>query len=262
MNNIIPVIKPIIIDKSYIVPVIKPIIEDKSNIVEIEPTRNIKYDMIKKETQIITIKPMPMIEKSKQMKSTNLNFKDNSKITNTKIIKKTIVFLGSQYRCPSIIYKLNLPDFTKIWLPGRTESYAKQILNQECIEYNISLTDEELNSVIIKHLNDTEYDDLLINSYVILNQFTSSANNALLECIVLNIPIFCNRLPAVEEYIGKDYPLFFKDIDDLEKLIYNADKIKEAYEYIANMNVLNKKLELDTFMHDILNSNITRSILR
>jgi hypothetical protein len=251
MNNIIPVINPITMDKSFIVPARKSIIiEDKSRIVEIEPITNKKNNIIKKETQIISIKP------------TNLNFKNNSKITNTKIIKKTIVFLGSQYRCPSIIYKLNLPDFTKIWLPGRTESYAKQILNQECIEYNISLTDEELNSVIIKHLNDTEYDDLLINSYVILNQFTSSANNALLECIALNIPIFCNRLPAVEEYIGKDYPLFFKDIDDLEKLIYNADKIKEAYEYIANMNVLNKKLELDTFMHDILNSNITRSILR
>ena len=255
MNNLIPIIKPIIIDKSNIVETV-PIIEKKVDVSEKQKIISIKPITLEKEPKVISIKPMTIIEKPKEIKSINLKEKSN-------IIKnKTIVFLGSQYRCPSIIYKLNVPDFTKIWLPGRTESYSRQILNEECIEYNIKLTDEELNSVTIKQLNDIEYDDLLINSYVILNQFTSSANNALLECIALNIPIFCNRLPAVEEYIGKDYPLFFENIEDLEKLIYNAEKIKKGYEYIVNMNEHKKKLELDTFIHDILNSNITRSILR
>ena len=257
--------KPVIVgNKSVVIEPKLAIVETKSIVIEAKSLVEKKQDIIKpkpninKQTQVISIKSNSIIESLKEI----IPVMPKSNININKISKKTIVFLGSQYRCPSIIFKLNLPDFTKIWLPGRSESYARQILNEECIEFNIALTDVELNSVSIKQLNDTEYDTLLINSYVILNQFTSSANNALLECIALNIPIFCNRLPAVEEYIGKDYPLYFKNIEDLEKLIYNAEKIKKAYEYLLNMNEIKKKLELDTFIHDILNSNITRSILR
>jgi len=294
MDNSIPIIKPISINNIYEVPIIKPIIVKDLTPIKLFDVS--KEESVTKSPVIITkeipvTKPQLVIPKEVPVPKESIIILNTvpSPVINNSIIKseytvltpipapvktvktvktpaqlivKTIVLLGSQYRCPSIIYKLKLPDFKKIWLPSRTESYAKQMLNEECIEYNITLTKEELKSVSIMHLNDDEYDKLLINSYVIINQFNSSANNALLECIALNIPVFCNRLPAVEEYIGKDYPLFYRDIDHLEKMIYDSDKIKKAHQYLLNMTELKKKLELDRFIHDILNSSITRSILR
>jgi len=175
---------------------------------------------------------------------------------------KTIVFIGCQLRRMSTIYILKAIGYKKIWLPGRVEDYAMNLLRDECIEYNIKLTKNELNSVTIKNLNDDEYDKLITNSYIIIDQFNSSANNTILECIARNIPIFCNRLPAVEEYIGKDYPLFYTDIKDLERLICNKNQILAAHTYLCNLVEMKKKLTIDTFVHSILNSEITRSLYK
>jgi len=174
----------------------------------------------------------------------------------------TIVFIGSQLRRMSTIYKLKVNGYKKIWLPGKEKEYAINMLKSECLEYNISLSNEEINSVEVQKLTDIEYDRLILNSYIIIDQYNSSANNTILECIARNIPIFCNRLPAVEEYIGSKYPLFYNDIEHLEKLINNKNQIKLAHKYLCNLVDLKKKLTYDSFINNILNSSITRLIYK
>ena len=75
-----------------------------------------------------------------------------------------------------------------------------------------------------------EYDGLLNNNIIIIHLINASANNAILELISMNIPFFVNRLPAVEEYIGKDYPLYFNSIKEIEDIIYNKDLLIRMYE--------------------------------
>ena len=64
---------------------------------------------------------------------------------------------------------------------------------------------------------------------------TTFANNAVVECIVRNTPLVVNRLPALEEYLGKDYPLFFDRIEDATGL-FAVDKILTGHTYLKGLD--------------------------
>ena len=76
---------------------------------------------------------------------------------------------------------------------------------------------------------------------VIIPLFGASANNSVLEIIEMNIPAFVTRLPATEEYLGKDYLLFYNNnISEVESII-NDDttlfaKMNEGYIYLTTMD--------------------------
>ena len=78
---------------------------------------------------------------------------------------------------------------------------------------------------IIDHLTDGEYDDLLSQNIVFINLVDASACNTVLECIVRNTPIIVNRLPALEEVLGVNYPGF-----------YHKDNLYEAASIALDMN--------------------------
>ena len=59
---------------------------------------------------------------------------------------------------------------------------------------------------VVDYLTDMEYDRLLSRNLVFLDLYDSSANNALVECIVRGTPVLVNPLDAVVEYLGVDYP--------------------------------------------------------
>jgi hypothetical protein len=69
---------------------------------------------------------------------------------------------------------------------------------------------EELSAV-----PDQAYDELLSANIVLTEVFDASANNVVIECIARNTPLVVNRHPAVVEYLGPDYPLFFDRIEEL-----------------------------------------------
>lgn len=171
-----------------------------------------------------------------------------------------IVFMGSQLRRQSIIFRLNAPGYKKIWLPGRSIESAHAVLKDEVCEYNETITWGELNSVSIQHVPNAEFDEIINNSFLVIYQINASANNSIVEAIARNIPIFCNRLPAVEEYLGTDYPLYFETVAELESLIGNRALIHKAHEYLVSREDLKDKLTYHRFLHDILNSDITRNI--
>lgn len=173
---------------------------------------------------------------------------------------KRIISLGSQLRMNTTIYKLNMPGYKKMWLSGRSRETSISLLNQEIHEFKVYVSDEESKSVELAKLSDEEYDEVILNSYIIIHQINASANNALLECIVKNIPVFLNRLPAVEEYIGSEYPLFFTNIKDLEDKLKDVELIKKAYEYIVNSTKIKELISINRFIKDIANSKITQSL--
>lgn len=65
---------------------------------------------------------------------------------------------------------------------------------------------------VVDYLTDMEYDRLLSQNLVFLDLYDSSANNALVECIVRGTPVLVNPLDAVVEYLGVDYPLHFDNL--------------------------------------------------
>jgi hypothetical protein len=140
--------------------------------------------------------------------------------------------------------------------------FANMYFNK--LGFNLSLTQhknqhrqfiiEELIVCIIKsvHLIDWidahEYDNMLTSSVILLDLFDCSASNTLLECIMTNTPVYVRRLPAVEEYIGTEYPLFFNNVDDI---FINDNDILQAHHYLQKLDKF--KFSSDHFIQSMKN---------
>jgi hypothetical protein len=162
----------------------------------------------------------------------------------------SVIQLGMQDRKTTTIYTLKT-TCKKIWLPAR--NYALNTVKKHATILNIpikSYSDVE----IIYFNNHSEYDNMLQNNIVIIPLWGASANNAVMEIIEMNIPAFVTRLPATEEYLGKEYPMFYTEDIEIEEIINNREKldakIKETYHYLSQLD--KSKFKLDYFSSELL----------
>ena len=111
------------------------------------------------------------------------------------------------------------------------------------------------NITIINELSNEEYKNIFKNSCIFIDLEDCIANNLILECLKFNTPVIVKRLPSIEEYIGKDYPLFYDNKSELKSFkdeIYFLDQINKSYNYLLSfdkshidISLFNKKLEYD-----------------
>lgn len=174
---------------------------------------------------------------------------ESSKISNI----DTIISIGCQLRRSSTLYRLNT-RLRKVWLPGRSEKESLKILRSECEDYRIEISQEQIESVFVQFLSDAEYDEALSNSFVLIDLYDASANNALIECIARDIPCFVARLPATEEYIGAEYPLLFSDIQELQEKICNLQLVHDAHAYLVSNPLYKNRLRIDNFIKNIVDT--------
>jgi hypothetical protein len=106
--------------------------------------------------------------------------------------------------------------------------------------------------------SEKEYDDLITSSVVFLSLYDASACNTLLECIMSNTPILLNPLPAVKEYIGNDYPLYFKNLDEAGQKIADLDQIFAAHKYLLKLD--KTKFSGEKFFSDFVSSRTYQSL--
>ena len=112
-------------------------------------------------------------------------------------------------------------------------------------------------TTVVEHLPDDQYDNLLSNNLVFLDLVDCSAANTIIECIVRNTPIVVNRHPAIEEYIGSDYPLFYDNVDDVKDLL-TVKKIQAAYNYLKNKD--KEFLHIEYFVEALRDSTIYKNL--
>jgi len=180
-----------------------------------------------------------------------IKFKEQSK-------NLSVVQLGQQLRYVTSIYKLNT-SFKKIWLPGRSDSdYISNLLSCECNSLDINITDSQKENVEIKYISSfEEYDQLISNNIIFIHLINASANNAILELLVRNIPFFVNRLPAVEEYLGAFYPMYFENLEEIEKILNDKEKLFSLYE---ETNEYLKKIDKNKFSLENFNSELLKIV--
>jgi hypothetical protein len=167
---------------------------------------------------------------------------------------KKIIQIGQQLRKMTSIYELNINDHKKLWLTG-TKNFAKikYLFYKECNHLKLNVN---INNVEMKYTNSfAEYDNLLSENIVFIDLFDAAANNTVLECILRRTPIIVNRLPATEYYLGKGYPLFFDNINEVPTLLtikniikahkyLNDIKLSDTNNFISSIvNILNNKLK-------------------
>ncbi len=159
---------------------------------------------------------------------------------------KKIIQIGQQLRKITSIYQLKLP-YKKIWLTGTKKfDYCNFLLNNEK-EY-LNIKELNLNDVEMKYLNSfDEYDDLLSKNVVFIDLYDASANTVVVECIARKTPLLVTRLDAVIEYLGKDYPLYFDNLNEIESLL-TEENIFKAHEHLKNV----KYIDIPLFTKTIL----------
>lgn len=94
-------------------------------------------------------------------------------------------------------------------------------------------------------LENPEYAAFLCQHVVFMELLAAVANNVLLECIVRHTPVLVNRLPAVVEYLGPRYPLYYDDIAEVPKLL-TSDLLRQANKYLRRMD--KTEFQLETFI--------------
>jgi len=104
-----------------------------------------------------------------------------------------------------------------------------------------------------------DYDQLLSQNVVFLDLIDSSANNAIIECIVRNTPVLVNRLDPVVEYLGEDYPLYFNSLEEAGAKADNNDLIYSAHKYLESSSI-KEKLTKEYFLDSFVNSSIYRNL--
>ena len=87
---------------------------------------------------------------------------------------------------------------------------------------------------IIGPLDDEEYDLLMQNSVVFLCLFDASAVNTLLECIRFKTPVLVNPLPAVVEYLGPHYPLYYDTLEEAAAKAQDEAQLRLGWQYLLN----------------------------
>lgn len=171
---------------------------------------------------------------------------------------KLIIQSGMHLRKPSSIAILSA------LLKGGDRSAAIVPWNQKNqINLNIELKQKtesiELNNLVkISELSSSDYIKLYENNIFFLDTHDISACNLVLDCISTNTPIIVKRLPANEEYLGKEYPLFFNSLQEASILSTDNDLIFKAHKYLMSMN--KSRLSLDSFKCNFINSDIYQSI--
>ena len=155
---------------------------------------------------------------------------------------KKVVQIGWWLRKLSAIYLLPLSEenplnYRKVRLVphffGDADRYLNELMSREQDVSRIELIPEyAANTEDVQHLSDSDYDQLLQENVVFVELYDSGANNTVVECIARATPLLVNPLPAVVEYLGEDYPMYFTTLAEAAEKVFNCDLIHETHIYL------------------------------
>jgi predicted O-methyltransferase YrrM len=152
---------------------------------------------------------------------------------------KRAVQIGWYLRNTHAIYQVDMPNWiikTHLKQSARWVRTAHELIKNNADTRRRAMVGKV---DVLQDLPNHAYDTLLSENVVFLELIDSSANNAVIECMVRNTPMIVNRHPAVVEYLGPNYPLYYDDISQVKGLM-TPENIHIAYDYLRGMD----KMEL------------------
>ena len=139
--------------------------------------------------------------------------------------------------------------------------YIEQFTNKSKTQLNKLLVNNNKSVTVHEYLENSEYLNILTNNIIFCDYIDCSASNTIVECIATHTPIIVNRLPAVVEYLGEDYPLYFDKIYNSETDSFHLtdQNLSDTYNHFIKMK---KDNHIDIFINKlqgIVNSSISRN---
>ena len=110
------------------------------------------------------------------------------------------------------------------------------------------------------YLPPSEYDDWLTCNIVFLDLLSAGANNAVIECIARGTPLLVNPLPSVVEYLGADYPLYFRSLEEAADKACQFDLVLKAHRHLM-VNPIRPQLAPDAFLRGFRQSTVYQRLL-
>jgi len=183
--------------------------------------------------------------------------------------RKKIVQIGWWLRKLTAIYQLpvkknNPLGYEKIRLVpfffDNAEEYLRGLMDKEKERENLTIPSVfSENTKEITHLPNDEYDELLSENIVFADLYDSNANNVIIECVARTTPLLINPHPAVVEYLGKNYPMYFNTLSEAADKSLDASLIMETHTYLKKCDVRNK-LGGNYFLKSFMESDVYRLI--
>lgn len=102
---------------------------------------------------------------------------------------------------------------------------------------------------IEERLENSAYDEMLSRSVVFAEFYDVAACNAVLECMTRRTPVLVNRLPALEDYLGAAYPLFYRDLEEAGDFARDDERVAAAHEYLRGLDLA--RLRAERFREDV-----------
>ena len=109
------------------------------------------------------------------------------------------------------------------------------------------------------HVSNDQYDQLLSCNIAFVQLEAANANNAVVECLARGTPLLVNRLPAVEEYLGPDYPLYYEDLQDAADRALDVGRLRAAHQYLLTCDH-RSRLHPDVFRRAVEDSEVYRQL--
>ena len=143
--------------------------------------------------------------------------------------ERRLVHAGFTFRNTRMIFQIAPPGWQRLQLAGTRRRH--EVRDQSLAELQIRPEVRREEVKIVRRVRNDMYDQLLTSSVVVNELYGAAANNLVVECLARGTPIVVNRLPAVEEYLGSRYPLFYSSLDDIEPLL-TEDRLLSAHEHL------------------------------
>jgi hypothetical protein len=143
----------------------------------------------------------------------------------------------------------------------QTHRYRKLLLANE--EVQRQFHDERVvqnDSVQVwNRISDDQYDKLLSESVVFLNLRDAVAVTVVHECIARATPILVNRVGALEEFLGAEYPLFYNDPEVAQGFLHDDERLRAGHSYLAKLD-RKALLSFEAFQRAVEASTVYRSL--
>ena len=171
---------------------------------------------------------------------------------------KKIVQIGWWLRKLNAIYELPATSYRKVFLRVMNNDYFRTLVGTERQLHRKAgiFNDAMIETVdIIDYLSNADYDRLMSQNLMFADLYDTSANTAVVECIARCTPILINRLKALVEYLGPDYPLFYDSYEQAACMARDLPLIKQTHEYLCDLPIRHR-LTFDAFLESFVQSDI------
>ncbi len=181
---------------------------------------------------------------------------------------KKIVQIGWWLRRLSAIYELPLSRdnplrYEKVrLLPfAKADQWHAPLLRRDREHSGGAPIDERYaaNTAMLGPLPVADYDRLMSENIAFLHLYDSSANTAVVESLSRATPMLVNRLPAVVEYLGEDYPMYYDSLEEAAAKALDVSLVAATHRYMMQCDG-RRKIQLDYFVSSFRASDVYRSI--